>query len=1320
LKGIKHLILSFYLIAPAILQSQYQVVKYSVRDGLTHNHVYQTFQDSRGFLWSVTLNSLEFFDGTDFTTVAEWPPLSSSKEVMILFEDAGGKLWIRRRDQGGVFFEQVDIKTRKSNRLHFLKGDIPLSIHTVALSTDGTVLLGDDQGILWKRGTDGKVEEYYRCGLGRFEFCTYKSEENTIWIQLDRYQQGGSLLLSIDEYKKVMEYFVPDLDYEMLPAVGGGLWVICANQYAHIKEGQKPVFHSSKAIDKVKGTRIRKEIFALEPGRNQIWIFNEGVPMLLDAERDKVLSEIQLPVGSRIEGAFHILIDRQHRFWVSTLHGLFKVERLSSRFVKIAAMENGSIFLRPSRGIIEDSNGLLYCNIGDSTYRFDPSSGKLSLVTSQKLGYYGISQDEDGSLLLGLSEFRKLDLKTGTYRNYASSALYGNIWSILPTKSCIWLGHSNGLLYFDRATESIEAFQQYNGHDALRRSEVYLMLSSEAQNSIYLFTSTGIYHLDPKRGILARYWSGGSGKYFLPADNVRHACPDGAGGYWLATSEGLLHWNWMLAETHLYTVKDGLPNSNIYAVYLDEFGYLWCTSDLGITQLQPSTGKLRFFTISDGLPHNEFNRLAHLRASDGHFYFGGLNGVVQFHPKDFKDDFEENTDAQLFLTSATFPTFQSAASGDVLTDFYETGELKLAPGIQVLYLKFSIPPSQGVEHTTYYYRIKGIYEQYLSSKTGEIQLWGLAPGEYFLELFAKTANGRIIQSAAPFRMIILPPFYKSSWFRFSVLLLLLTGLSLLWMRRIKVIQKRQVELKEEVAKRTAKILEDKKLIVQQAARLRQQDREKTRFITNLMHELRTPLSLIQGPLERYRKMPGHRVQEDHLLQIATNNANRMLELVNDALLLQTIAEGGVVVQQEATNLDRFVRGVASEFMILAKKKGLYLQVESAITKDLQVFCDVKSLRGILNNLLSNALKFTSSGGITIRLTEFEQHIQFSVTDSGRGIHPDDLPHVFERYYQTQRPDAPLEGGAGIGLALCREWAQLLEGSIWVESTWQKGSSFFLEIPKKIVEQPVEIIDHLRSTFGEHGDPTVPKVLDGKKASILLVEDHAEFQEYLEVLLRPFYRVMAVSNGEEALDWLSSHPLPDLILTDVMMPEHDGFQLIEALKSKEEYDSIPVVVITAKSGEEDRKNALQLGADDYLEKPFTETALIASLQTLLSKKKDQQVSSSEVSLKDLEWLQKLEDLVFAHLGDNGFSVDWCAAQMLMARSAFFKEVKRLTGMTPNQYIQEARLEKGRRLLESGAYDSIKKLVVDLGVQDERYFSKLFKQRYGRSIRSLMEA
>jgi signal transduction histidine kinase/DNA-binding response OmpR family regulator len=522
------------------------------------------------------------------------------------------------------------------------------------------------------------------------------------------------------------------------------------------------------------------------------------------------------------------------------------------------------------------------------------------------------------------------------------------------------------------------------------------------------------------------------------------------------------------------------------------------------------------------------------------------------------------------------------------------------------------------------------------------------------------------------------------------------------------------------------------LIQQQSEQLKNLDAAKSRFFANVSHELRTPLTLLLGPIKTLLKENQLTEKQTRLLQTANQSGKQLEQLVNEILDLQKLEMGKMELNEKPTPLSEFFGRYAAQFESLAHRKQIDYSVATTVGNEVLANIDQEKCRQIIYNLLSNAFKFTPEGGrIKVSLSFHNDTLQLEVADNGPGIHPDDLPHVFNRFFQTTRPDKPAEGGTGIGLALCHEYAHLFGGKIEVESTLGIGSVFRAVFPIVLSNEPLTQLppnDHSLPT-AHRPLPTANCTPHTDKPTILVVEDNPELQDYIRLILEEKYHVLTADNGQVALNRLlhtASRRPPtaycQLILSDLMMPVMDGYQLLEKLKSSDATRHIPVIMLTARAEARDKLRALRIGVDDYLTKPFDEEELLVRIENLLRNYAARQAAMAEepapenaapfLATADREWQERFEAHVQQHLSSDILSVPMLAQEFAMSESTLLRQVTRFTGLSPKQYLQEVRLHAAREMLENKTYSSVSQVAAKVGYTDARTFSRSFQQRFGK--------
>ena len=516
--------------------------------------------------------------------------------------------------------------------------------------------------------------------------------------------------------------------------------------------------------------------------------------------------------------------------------------------------------------------------------------------------------------------------------------------------------------------------------------------------------------------------------------------------------------------------------------------------------------------------------------------------------------------------------------------------------------------------------------------------------------------------------------------------------------------------------------------LRETVELKAVDEMKTRFFANITHELRTPLTLIVSPVDKLLETAGLPVLYQQQLDTVRRNARQLLRLINQLLDINKLEARQMNLVNEVGDLPGFVSQIVNLFRPSADIKNVALTYQTDLPPGNYLF-DAGKWEKILYNLLANAVKFTPAGSITIRLQQAPAAVRLAVSDTGIGIPPDQLPHIFDRFYQVDNARTRSYDGSGIGLALVRELVIRLGGTIRVESqvasgVGLSGTHFLLDIPVERVGGYVEAESALVSTLVadlprrliESVDP-LHAPASGGTPLVLVVEDNAELREFIVAELATTYRVRAAANGYEG--WvLAKEELPDVVISDLMMPRMDGYALIERLKTDPVTDHIAVVLLTASAEQDSRLKGFVHGADDYLTKPFHVGELHLRLRNLLNRQQKlrehyrQQLAQPDgaAPLQTLpdQFLRRFYQLIDQRLDDSSLSVEWVAGQLAMSRKTLYLKVHTLTHLPPVELIRQYRLRKAVDLLRLGHNASETAYLV--GFESPSYFTKVFREFY----------
>ena len=1335
--------------------------RYGLEEGLPHRQVNKIIQDRSGFIWAATNAGVVRFDGRHFKIFNKVGSGLSGDLVEWVAEDAGGNIWAFRSGPNswlcvldplsgkvmpsGMFFQKHPLPVPTSS---FWKAPMKLA--------DGSLIFGllDPGGLLrYHPKTGWKHIKIPDCkGL----LLLKPGRQQNVWGMLFPKDASPAILVGIDMNGKILRQIKPGPGWAFAEKRGDS----GSPDYFFLMEfkpGEKPFFWKMDTDgNRAETTCPIENPFAYQYGRLVNGQIEVQFP-LIQERNGAVLLDLSLQYPELDLAEFRdFLVGRNGNIWFATTFGLVVVDIHQAYFRRLlhdAHAPGGRG--KACRGLLE-INGHLLVNLeagGQGRYRVDPRTGNAERLPGECA--YGIAAAADGNVwtdcVTGSNAWQTLSLYKADpagqliRQHLLQQRDFGYIFSILEESlGRVLLSHVNGMTIYNPVDGTAKPWNDAHFPE-LGKAHIS-WLGKDRSGQIWASSEQGLYRLKPGGGVAARYWSGGTGAYYLPYDFIYHFYEDQDGIFWLGTAGGgLIRWDRKAPagqQTRVIFRENGLLNGVVYATYEDRHNHLWLPTDYGIVQLDKKSLQVRHtWLVADGLTHNEFNRVSHCMGADGTLYFGGLNGVTAFHPDNFYTQTAERGNTIPLVISA-FSTL-NAGSGQLenrLPEIVRHNSFTMYPDDRYIQLEFALLDYFAAEKVTYTWKLEGVSADWENIREPELRLSSLPYGTHRLRIRAQAADGAWAANELDIELTVLPPVYLRWWFLLLAALLLAAGIRGWVYWRIREHRLEQERLEAEVARQTATIR-------RQTEELKRLDEAKSRFFANASHELRTPLTLMLAPLSSMLK--GNRLEsrDSSYAKTAHEHGKQLLQLVNEILDLSKLESGKMQLQETTLSLQPFLRRVAGAFESHAERRGITFVFEYRLPERLRVLVDEDKLQKVLNNLLANALKFTpphAGGTVRVTVSETEGMLRIGVHDTGRGIHPDDLPHVFERFYQTAQPGAPVEGGTGIGLALCREFAGVMQGRIWAESTDGKGSSFYFEFPKKEVfgvnNEELLMMKDESGVAVEPGAKNSSFIIpySSLKKTVLLVEDNDSLRDYVQSILSEKYHILTAENGRAALKIMETADAPEqsssphssliahhsinLIISDIMMPVMDGFQLLETLKSDDRWRHIPVVMLTARADLRDKLRALRIGVDDYLLKPFEEDELVARLENLFQNYDNRQSASPpvrqstdlpvSVSAEDQAWLEGFEKLVEKRLGDFNLTAEMLADALAMSRASFFRQLKRLTGLTPAQYVDEARFQKARRLLENREVSSVKAAAYTVGFRQVKHFSQNYKKRFGK--------
>lgn len=1342
----------FEMTIPAIAQDQVIFTTINSANGLSSNSLNAILKDRYGLMWFATDDGLNKFDGNGFTVYRHHYGDSTSlpsNEIVTIHEDSSGNMWLGTSGGGLSLYDR-----KKDRFINFPYGTGENAINNNVILS----LCSDANNNLWVGSYGGinllniktrKISRFTPYGnepFTRITLSLFQDSKHVIWIGTT---EG---LYSYDPATKKTTWFTHDeanghsLDANIVQAIRednkGRLWIGTSRGLSMLTRGSNRFDnyrHNSNSVN----TISKGEINSIEvDDAGRLWIGSNGGLDIFDVESGKIssISYNQRNVqGLPDRNVMAVYNDHQGIFWIGTFQGgVCKFDKNLNLFNLVrsrpfdadglpapitSAFEKGideKIFIGTEHGGI--------C-------QFDPKKN-----TFKQFNIPSLANPGEGLVVLALKFTRNKDLLIGTFGDGVIrlnpvtgsyerlSSLIGpdftNVYAIAEDRDQnIWLGsNGNGIMILNSSYKVIERYDpnpMKTGADKLPINGYIRDFLPDRNGNMWIAThGGGIAMMNTVTKNFSIYNSRNS---YLPSDKIQCLYEDSHGHIWAGTfGGGLARFDSEKQSFTRFSENDGLANNNVYKILEDNEGKLWLSTNQGISSFDVASKKFWNYNLHNGLQPGNFSRGSGLKANDGMFYFGGLEGFNYFDPLALKKN--NNIPQVLFtLLKISNETVSPSDYGPIRENISVSKEINLDYkqnfALSFVGLNYTAP-----EQNQYAYKLEGFDKDWIyTGNVNTASYTNLDPGEYVFRVKASNNDGLWNEEGSSINIIVHPPFWRTVY---AYLLYALAFIALLLYSRYKSLQR--VKEKYEKEQEKMKIEQERK----DAERSRELDTQKIKFLTNLSHEFRTPLSLIMSPIDSLiRSEQGE--QPFNQLHIIKRNARRLLNLVNQLLDFRKMEENELKLHPAEGELIAFARETTDSFRDLAERKKINLVFDNQLNRFDARF-DHDKIERILFNLLSNAFKFTLEGGtIALRIEECKNNrpeagrkwLCIKVADTGVGIPADKVEKIFENFFQVTTEASILNQGTGIGLSITREFVKMLGGTIRADSAEGKGACFIMEIPFETLPPPGPAFHALEkpslkekediadaSSNIRHPIPTQP--------SVLLVEDNDDFRIYLKDILGTQYKIYEAANGKEG--WqktLSEHP--QVIVSDISMPYMDGIELCKKIKTDKRTNHIPVILLTALADDQNQLKGLEFGANDYITKPFNSEMLSAKIKNLLTLNdslkntylKQIKVLTPEaiIESEDERLLSEIMVYLEDHLTDTQLSVEGLSRHIGMSRSSLYTRILELTGETPVEFIRSVKLDKAAVLLQKSDMN-IAQVAYSVGFATPNYFAKSFKVKF----------
>ena len=1257
--------------------------------GLPDDRVRSLFQDKKGFLWVGTVNGIAKYDGYSFKKYyrSEANSSLSGNWAFAMAEDSLDNIWIATR-QG---ISKLSQRTEKITS--YLAGEgsglTDNRVNTLQFDTLGRLWAGTRKGISIfnpATGTFTALTAYpFNGNIGKI----IRAAGNFLWIATP----AG-----------LVHYDTRSEKYDLFPFTfkanpyGDLVWgMVETDNSVYIASARNGLLRFSlntKTFEQVSGLS-GQELFDITKSKSgDLWIATgRGLARMKLADPQSVPEWYHSNASNKKsisnDNVFRVLVDRANILWCGTEFGLNKLDLnlLSFRYFSFREADSRN----QVRSIGGDRQVIWLGTFAAGVYRYDLQTGHTTHVdfgkgapyNSLRSLYVGADQTVLAGTLEGLVTIKggKTLPLPGPFSQYTIFAI------ITDRQGNRWIGTTHGLYKITPAGD-ISTFLE--GADYIRA-----LLEDQRGNIWIGFENSGLGYMDPASGTFTNVTG-------IVGSTVYTLLEYPAGTIWAGSESGLTKIGSSGKVQRIYTREHGLPERAVNGILTDSAGHLWISTIRGLSKMD-----IQRETFVNYLPAFNFNYNSYQAAGADQLRFGTTDGFVSFNPADIAADVPPPT----MVLSGLRLFNREVEIGNVYQEdtllrqsILYTEDITFHHRNNVFTIGFTALSFTDPEKTGYLYQLEGFDKDWIKtgSDSRSATYTNLDPGHYTFRVKALSSTGQWT-SERELHITILPPPWKTWW---AWCLYILCVLAIIYgINRYLLLQSKQRQ----------KI----RFAQQEKEQIRQLDELKMRFFTDISHEFRTPLSLIAGPAEDLATTTGINGPLKEKAALIQRNARKLLNLLEELMTFQKLDQGKLQLQKIEADIVPLVTTICQGFEPLAERKRIRLRCLCEMPT-LSLSIDPARIEMVINNLVYNALKFTPAGGaITVHCYREKEEVRIAVEDNGNGIKPEELPHLFERFHQAGSQEA---GGTGIGLSLSKNLAVLHGGDIIVTSMPGVKTVFTLILPLATHdEKPVlpvsEIIPQTEHPMAETQEETA---VPAGQQELLIVEDNPEMLDYLESVFKDRYHVSKALDGQQALDLIQGRD-PDIIISDIMMEGIDGLALCKTIKNDIHTSHIPFILLTARSAIEKQIEGFNVGADDYIPKPFHPellrlrvARLLETRQRLVEKYALQPIIPENIARNPLDeaFMQQVLDYVHAHLDEEELSVEALGSAVAMSRSNLFRKIKAITGQTPIELIYHIRLTRAMELLLERKHP-IAEIAWQVGFKTASSFTKSFKKKFGKS-------
>jgi signal transduction histidine kinase/DNA-binding response OmpR family regulator len=1370
LKEIKYILLCYCVFINSMFsQNRFENYQFrSIQETTSKRAISSIIQDSNGFIWIGTNGAgLYRYDGVNYFGYQYSQKKSGSVNsnfIYATFVDSSNNLWVGTDEGLCLYNRDLDNFTKINIQDVITKGyDQPITVKTIIQDNNGNLILGTYGFGLFKLNIKTLKASLVQSELlNKPNFlikCSVQNKQGIIYVGtsygfLEIDLKGKVSQVYKDKFKR--EPILEDVESLVVDKLGY-IWLgTVSNGLMKIKPETDNYQFENYFITK------NKILSILQSTKDYIVCGTENDGLLVVNYKGEVVQKYLHTkynnFSLKSNSVWSLYEDKEERLWLGYFNmGLGVFDKPNNKFNAVESLVNNDNSLQTSNvtSVVKDKKGnLLISNEGGGLDIYSLSAKSFIHVNKNNQNYYSgleatdiqtIFIDSKQNIWIGSWDRGIYFLKNGTTRfiNYNTTNTGGlksnRIFSFSEdSKGRIWIGSFiKGLHYFDTKSNKFVHCESKPFVDSTLDNAFIRKVFVDSDDVVWVGTILGLYQvsLKPDSSFKVTAMSDGMLKNrtkHISIQTILSIYESNDKTVWIGTDgAGLFSYNKKNKSFTNYNDFPGFEEKSVRAIISDNNGYLWVSGGSGLTKLDFKNKKSTNYTKDDGLIVNDFNNNAVFKDGNGELYFGSYEGVNYFNPNQIKKTEKAPrlyfSDFKLFNNSIK-PNEDSSPLTKVIS---QTKAITLNHTQSVFTIEYVGINYNYSKKNQYAYYLDGFEKKWnYVGNTRTATYTNLAPGDYVFKVKSANADGTWNNVPLELKIKILPPWYKTYWaylLYISILVFVLIYLNRIYQNRFKAKQ--------------AILLEQEK-----TTQLEKLNNKKLQFFTNISHEFRTPLTLIINPLEDILRTKNLSPDIYNKLKTIHKSSDRLSRLINELMDFNKLQFNKIFLQVKKIEVVAFTKEIIDYFKEEAATRKITIQFEPAVD-ELEDWLDPQMVEKIIFNIISNAFKFTPDNGtITISIDRLDAEkslliddnvtpsFAITIKDTGSGIRKKDLKRIFDRFYQVNNVNKVYYGSTGIGLEVVKEFVELHKGKIEVESELGEGTKFTVIFPlgksfynkNEIINEKHKLENNKNKLLFEtqishangSGFTEETKEEVAKPYTVLIVEDNTELRNYLKQELSKTYKILVAENGKKGYE-LAVQKLPDLIITDVIMPVMDGLQMCKNIKADLKTSHIPLLMLSAKAMVQDRLEGIDSGADIYLSKPFELDILKSSLAQLITSRQIMfkkfytgitKLGKEKTTSLDNEFIQKVLHYINENISDSQMSVELLSSKIFLSRSQLYRKIKTLTGVSANEFVRNVRLEKAKQLIEQGN-SNINEISYKVGFTSPSYFTKCYKIKYG---------